>query len=731
MEGAARKLEKEQENKVLMGDSMQHTLRAMRMAHPAVFFNFVDSCPKASAADIAAVRDNSAEMRSQQCVFREGAHFGYAWHSLQQHPGRTLAHAAETAHIDASFYLPLSDNQRRTAQMLHDCHVFDLESAAAASRLAAHHPAMLLSQHSLLHPVASIMQQAVPEIAQLVTLMLVRHLHPDCLHRVLQSPLTPAVKCSAALSQLQQQRPQQAEMLSFMMCNIGCGRPRVNSYDFGDICATLSDADVQCMAVAGELVQLPAWLQGLQCTSCVNEAADIQVTLTAPTKVYKLCLSAKSHPPQLRTLAPWASEHRAPDWNFETSAKLFAQYDGLKCEKLCERDKSLASYPELHMPPVTIPSELTFRKAQPQDCLVCSMTLDAGAYTLDSGDAVYFFDTHRHLNQRRLRSSAPLCKFMQQDGSCSAGDCCKFSHATPRFFTPEVPVYIAHMLLQCRRSIGASVHRRAADSIPHHLRARLYSKCKAQGFFAAHRRVLHAGLIASLVLRLICPNATKCQQRQRAAYQQLPLKIYSGLMLTATNFDDGDPRFYVDECGYRFKTLFNHRHSRQEHALASGALFFVGGAMNGEIGAREIPKGWELCPADDVSIAVCSRYAWQSAALVLGDGCNHATLGCLCQQCKMCALSQTPRKPHTLGCSSISIRGRIVQAGGFDVLIRRRLGGAAAPPAAAAPAPSKKSLTPEKQAVRDLADLLARCCLERADAQQRAQIQEYMDKNRD
>ena len=588
-----------------------------------------------------------------------GAHFDYGWHNLQQRPnGALYAKYEETTDIDASFYLPLSHNQRRTAQMLHDCHLFDLESAAATSSLAAHHPATLLSQHALLEPVASIMQQAAPEIARLATLMLVRHLDPDCLHRIVQSPLTPAVKCSLALSQLQRQRPQQAEMLNFMMCNIGCCRPRVNSYDFGDICATLSDADVQCMAVAGELVQLPAWLQGLQCTSCVNEAANMHVTLTAPTKVYKLCLSAKSHPRQLLTLAPWASEHRAPDWNFETSAKLFARYDGLKCE----RDKSRVSNLELHEPPVAIPSELTFHKVQPQDCLVCSMTLDAGAYTLDSGDAVYFFDTHRHLNQRRLRASAALCKFMQQDGSCSAGDCCKFSHATPRYFTPEAPVYIAHMLLQCRRAIGASLHQRAAGSIPRQLRARLYSKCQEQGFFAAHRRVLHAGLIALLVLRLISPNVTKCRQRERAAYQQLPLKIYSGLMHKATDFDDGDPRSYIDECGYRFKTLFNHRHSRVQHVLASGSLFFVGGAMNGEIGAREIPPGWEICPADDVSIAVCSRYAWQSAALVLGDGNNHATLGCLCQQCKMCALSQTARKPHTLGSSSLTIRGRSVQA---------------------------------------------------------------------
>jgi hypothetical protein len=211
------------------------------------------------------------------------------------------------------------------------------------------------------------------------------------------------------------------------------------------------------------------------------------------------------------------------------------------------------------------------------------MTLSAGVYKLDTTDAIYFFDTHRHVKQQRLQAAgAAPCRFMQSDGVCSAGDCCQYSHVPPTYYSPEVPVYILCMLRQCQRFIQSTLYTRITHQSPSLQLARLYIKHKGHGYFAARRRVLPAALVAALVARLVWPNATKCQARAVAACCQLPQRIYSGLMARADDFDDEDPAGYVERGGYRFRTLFKHTHSRQTHALGCGALFYVGGCMRSE-----------------------------------------------------------------------------------------------------------------------------------------------------
>jgi hypothetical protein len=145
-------------------------------------------------------------------------------------------------------------------------------------------------------------------------------------------------------------------------------------------------------------------------------------------------------------------------------------------------------------------------------------------------------------------------------------------------------------------------------------------------------------------------------------------------MLKADGFDDDDPACFVDSGSYRFSTLFKHCHSRTEHVSPSGAVTYSGECKAYEGGRKALPYGWEVCPPDDVSIAVCSNYMWQSAGLILSDGKQHATLGCACPV----SSSTNPRQPHIHPTSEFDvmrtlqgIRGRDVIVRGTDVLLRR------------------------------------------------------------
>ncbi len=754
-------LQRDQLHKLARSSSISEKYRHLKRLYPDVFFTLADTLPTYSQEDCNAHEQKEFESQlSLKMMYDDmsGSGVRYGRRTFQRCPNHASAiflndrptswscyrmiHHTINEDADHSFHLPLWLNPFRNARVLFTCHDFDLHSAQAISNLAGNFRDVMLSKYALLQPIRNIMQEAQPHVGRLVTNMFVRYLEPEFLHRIVASPLTADVKFKVALSALEQQQPELAEMLIFQLHELNrfaSNRPlHVDSYDFGDVSAALTNADVQKLAVAGELDRLPVWLQGLPCSSAVNEAASIEVTCAVPTKVYKLCLSEMSHPQSLQK-NPWMADARR--WTFETSDKFFRPYNGM----LDEREHGASDHSAITV--------RKFQKSKAADCLVCSMMLDSGVYKLDTTDAIYFFDTQNHVKQQLVRASgAALCKFMQRDGCCSAGDCCKYSHAPPRYFSPQAPVYICYMLQQCMRSIRCSLRQHDAGGTPSTLSMQLYSKFKGYGHFAVRRRVLPSGLIKALILRLMCARGTACKAQVLAATQLLPMRIYRGFMtrMRTEDLDDEDAGTYIERGGYRFRTLFNHRHSRQARVLGSGALFYVGGGVKaGECGTRELPDGWEVCPPDAISIAVCTQYWWQSTALALADGRRHATLGCPCRACADFDSSQKPRQPHAdrylneLRSTAIKIKGRWVEVEGTDVLIRRRMCACSAASVHAASAQIKITVAPppvgggeaaaaiesEKKTVRDLADLLARCCLARSNPEQTQRIQDFLEKN--
>ncbi len=647
LKNSGTKLQKDQQEKLESKMELQRALIALRRQHPAVFHALTDRVPKYTVADT-----DSFDL----AIYATQSAVQTAW----------LWPSAHTDDMDASFHLPLSEHERRTTKVLLSWHHFDVNAAKAAASLAARCPSVLLSKHMLFQSFGRIMQQVQPQHARELTNMLVTHLQPDYLHRLVDAPLPPDVKFKLAASELHKHEPCIAEMLNFRLhglSRVATRKQPATAACKGDRHDALSEAlnhpHVRCMAAAGEFMQLPAWLQRLPCTSAVNEADSIHVTCPAPTKVYMLCLSLKSHPPSLLNIPRYATDTHAA-WKLEASAKLFARYDNIHQSDAWAQGTLQDPKPR-------------FLKSKSVDsCLVCSMVLQPGVYTLNTNDAIYFFDMHRHTQQQRLQASrAPLCKFMQRNGDCDAGDCCKYSHAPPRYFSPEVSVYTGCMLLQCKSNLRSSLRLSNTDQMPSHTRARLYSKHNNQhGGFHARRRVLSAGIMATLLLRLVYPSGTRCKARALAATQQLPLHVYGGLM--RSDFDDGDASTYVDHLGFRYRTLFKHKHSRQSHQLDSGAVFYSGGAQTSECGRAELPEGWEVCPPDDASIAVCMQYTWQSTSLVLSDSQAYATLGCPCDACHCSrrSASQTPRKLH-ISPSNARFNGRWVTIDGSDVLVRR------------------------------------------------------------
>ena len=111
---------------------------------------------------------------------------------------------------------------------------------------------------------------------------------------------------------------------------------------------------------------------------------------------------------------------------------------------------------------------------------------------------------------------------------------------------------------------------------------------------------------------------------------------------------------------------------------------------------------------------------------------KHATLACVCEYCLRCVAAGTAPQPHTNGGAIMQRSDRGLEVNGADVLIRRRTCAhhhdAAA--AAAAAAPQSMAAGGECMAASDLAELLARCCLERASPLQQQHIREFLDKKK-
>lgn len=407
----------------------------------------------------------------------------------------------------------------------------------------------------------------------------------------------------------------------------------------------LSDCSNRRFVAAGELKNIPVWLQGLTCTTSFRTSGSITISCNLPTKVYKLCLSKGSRPDALKDAPRCISES---EWKLETMGNMYKP-----------------SMHGLHKP-----------NRDTEQNLVCSMMLDPGSYSLDAAEAVYFFDTSRFLQQRALRArGTQLCTCMQRDGFCSRGDLCNYAHTMPGRFSPEVPVYIGCVYERCRDSICASLRLPVPEQTPF-LRARLYSKHQGHGHFQARRRVIGPGLMAFLINGLLFANGTKHKSLARAASHYLPMQIYRRLMVKSDNYDDDDASTYIELQGYRFRTLSKRQHTPSEHASNTlypvGSMTCAGGTRVQAFRFDVVPYGWEVCPPDEVSIAVCTNYSWQRAGLMLSDGREHATLDCSCTTCMLS--SQPTRRPHLRATKAYSTKianGHMAGAEGVDVLLRR------------------------------------------------------------
>ena len=191
----------------------------------------------------------------------------------------------------------------------------------------------------------------------------------------------------------------------------------------------------------GKLENLPEWLEGLSCTLLHRKTGIVNVTSVVPTKVYKMCLSKASRPKELMNAPRYMDKS---EWKFESLDRLY---------------RPILSH--IYRPYVHNVPEHDLKN------MVCSKILQPGSHALDETDALYFFDTSRFLQQHdAVTHGAELCMFMQQDGFCHKGDCCKFSHAMPVHFNPEVPVYVAYMHEQCRSSICTLLKLPLPDRIP-------------------------------------------------------------------------------------------------------------------------------------------------------------------------------------------------------------------------------------------------------------------------
>jgi len=346
---------------------------------------------------------------------------------------------------------------------------------------------------------------------------------------------------------------------------------------------------------------------------------------------------------------------------------------------------------------------------------IFSTILQPGTHALDTSDAVYFFDTEHHARQKLLQSSGvALCAHFQRSGTCCAGDRCTYSHIPPLFFNPDIPVYIGHMLLQCRKQLCAKLCLPIVKSmnVIHSHRSKLHSKhSDTSHWFPARRRVHCSALLAELALRLMGPASYRqgnCKAVDEAVAHALPLRVYRGLRWRAADVDN-NPYAFIEHKGYVFRTLSNRMHSQYQLRLDSGAIFFVWGRQyeGDKHVSRELPMGYEICPPDAASIDACSMYEWQSWSLTLGDGRAYRTnlnyLSFLqkhrklrkkakaeaakaeaakaAQPADVAALlhmpaavepMDDPRLPLKDFCADLKVEGRVVTVERGDVLIRRR-----------------------------------------------------------
>lgn len=591
--------------------------------------------------------------------------------------------------VDSAFSLPwqLPYNLEQNVATLVKVHCFDADAAATLAALPVVSPAILLAKFALLQPTKDMMEQ-VTTLANAQTALsnttagassncTAGHTHAGETPRCRLPPphfglaIGPGLQiqsrfqrtCAAAAlertpasvphGRVARQLPVDIASERVSDCGSNCCsdarcRRAVLAPALRAPCLLLlsrSDCSNRRFVAEGELKNIPIWLQGLTCTTSLRTTGSINISCHLPTKVYKLCLSKESRPEALRNAPRFIGKS---EWKLETLGSIYK--------------------PSLHRNS----SEFHCSSHNTDKNLVCSTILHPGSYSLDASLAVYFFDTSRFLQQRSMRASgAQLCKFMQRDGFCSRGDCCNYTHTMPSCFSPEVPVYIGCVYERCRDSICTSLRIPVPDQAPF-LRARLYSKHQGHGHFQARRRVLGSGVMAFLINGLLFPNGTNRRSLVRAASQYLPMQIYRKLMVKSDNFDDNDVSTYIESRGYRFRTLSKRRHSPSEHASNMASMTHAGGARVQAFRFDAVPYGWEVCPPDEVSIAVCTNYSWQCAGLMLGDGKEHATQDCCCTACKLS--SQPTRRPHlraTTAYSTKIVDGHMAGAAGIDVLLRR------------------------------------------------------------
>jgi hypothetical protein len=142
--------------------------------------------------------------------------------------------------------------------------------------------------------------------------------------------------------------------------------------------------------------------------------------------------------------------------------------------------------------------------------------------------------------------------------------------------------------------------------------------------------VFSGALLATLIIRLLNLQNSSTVGRFKsfvaAVERTLPMRVYYGLRWRAVDVND-DPFTHIEYGGYVFRTLFNRNHTPKLEYLESGALLVHGRQIteSDDMKSRELPFGYEVCPADPVSIEVCATYEWSSLALLLGDGKSYRT----------------------------------------------------------------------------------------------------------
>ena len=586
--------------------------------------------------------------------------------------------------------------------------------------------------------------QCQPQLASRLANTFFLRFEPEYLDRLIQSTLTTDMKFTIALSEFDKRYPKEAEVLKFQMEYSACkiigkaaatggsqcadmpqatrkqGLQFINAIDpknpveptprepnGNDVLSeAMRDAFASGAAVVGALGPLPVWLQGLPCTSALDEDSLIHVTCRVPMKVYMLavgprCLETGNKQPKQHSgcgAFVWKSE------GTETAGFVGAKHIWPEISEQVCKDPLGFSQQSIGLQQFSLRTS----RAAIQNCDVFATMLQPGVtHALDTSDALYFFDTEHHVRQAQLKASgAALCARMQRTGSCNEGDRCNFSHVPPLFFNPEIPFYIGHVLLQCRKQLCAKLcmPNGNSENMIHRMRNHLYTKHLETSWFRARRRVHFPALIAALVLRLLRSASGRDGNSRRVettAALAIPLRVYRGLRARAADVDDNAFAF-VEHGGYVFRTLSNRTHSQNMSWLESGVACHYWEGDEYRSVTRELPLGYEVAPPDAASIDVCTQFEWQSLALMLGDGCAYRTrlhyLYALKRQRKLrkqaakaavaaggaalpsprssqaveAAANESVRVPLQDGRGTLRVNGRVVTVSQRDVLIRRR-----------------------------------------------------------